>query len=564
MAVLPAEQIRIETFPITPALAVADPSDALCSLIEDRIKLPRTEFCFDWLMTSESMAVAIVARKTMREAAVFVTACGLKLAGMAGPAGLPKLASPPWFGDLDTILDSATAANVAPIPPVTPIAPKRAPPPAAAAKRAISSPAPPDINIAREHARFAARLQPFEGNPDHFEDSDASAPVADVERRSLGALIGRLRPNPPKRTATGKAKLVLTLAAVLTLVLGTVVLLPRSEPATQHTEAPVAEIMSGSVPEATPEPDVEDPATDVTPVPRFADADLIFSPDSAMRHSPVAADLDGLEQPGLDPELGADAVALQDATGLTRPEMALRLSAVPEAGEASGEDIVIADDAGADPEPDPLLEAMRKARPPQRPDDLAERFERYQFGGRTFAELARLRPTQRPDEIEDAAARIAEAQALIAEATELAADQTPRPKLRPDGVIERAVAARVAAKMEGREDLAEVATAASTAAVAPARPQPQPQQPAPQAQPQQTVLTTRGAGPDKIILSDINLLGTFGKSGSQRALVRLSSGRVMNVSVGDRLDGGRVAAIRTGELTYTKGNRNYLLRMPQG
>ena len=36
------------------------------------------------------------------------------------------------------------------------------------------------------------------------------------------------------------------------------------------------------------------------------------------------------------------------------------------------------------------------------------------------------------------------------------------------------------------------------------------------------------------------------------------------VEVGDRLDGGRVAAITDSELRYVKGGRNVVLKIPEG
>ena len=44
----------------------------------------------------------------------------------------------------------------------------------------------------------------------------------------------------------------------------------------------------------------------------------------------------------------------------------------------------------------------------------------------------------------------------------------------------------------------------------------------------------------------------------------LSNGRLQNVKVGDRLDGGRVAAIGEDELRLTKSGRNIVLRVPRG
>ena len=65
-----------------------------------------------------------------------------------------------------------------------------------------------------------------------------------------------------------------------------------------------------------------------------------------------------------------------------------------------------------------------------------------------------------------------------------------------------------------------------------------------------------------INLRKVNLIGVYGKPSSRRALIRLSNGRYQKVSVGDRLDGGRVAAIDTTELRYTKNGRNVVLKMP--
>jgi hypothetical protein len=58
-------------------------------------------------------------------------------------------------------------------------------------------------------------------------------------------------------------------------------------------------------------------------------------------------------------------------------------------------------------------------------------------------------------------------------------------------------------------------------------------------------------------------MGVYGSPSNRRALVRLSNGRYKKLKVGDRLDGGRVSAIGDSELSYVKGNRSYVLRMPR-
>jgi hypothetical protein len=60
----------------------------------------------------------------------------------------------------------------------------------------------------------------------------------------------------------------------------------------------------------------------------------------------------------------------------------------------------------------------------------------------------------------------------------------------------------------------------------------------------------------------VNLIGIYGKPSSRRALIRLGNGRYQKVKVGDRIDGGHVAAISNSELRYSKGGRNVVLKMP--
>lgn len=228
--------------------------------------------------------------------------------------------------------------------------------------------------------------------------------------------------------------------------------------------------------------------------------------------------------------------------------------------------------------PSPLL----KFRPKNRPLGLAERTERAQLGGVTRLELAGFRPSLRPRSIQDrarqaeeaakaaeearleasaAAATAAAAAALalppqttaaaaspIQNATRFATSQSKRPDTRPrnfDRIVKRAQRAAPAAT-ETR-----VAAAASVAprTVAPSIPS-------------KTSVARSATVKNAINLRKVNLIGVYGKPSSRRALVRLSNGRYQKVKVGDRIDGGRVAAISTSELRYTKGGRNVVLKMP--
>jgi hypothetical protein len=65
-------------------------------------------------------------------------------------------------------------------------------------------------------------------------------------------------------------------------------------------------------------------------------------------------------------------------------------------------------------------------------------------------------------------------------------------------------------------------------------------------------------------MSKLSLIGIYGTPSNRHAMVRQANGRYVKVSVGDRIDGGRVAAITDSELRYQKGGRIVVLEMPQG
>jgi len=61
----------------------------------------------------------------------------------------------------------------------------------------------------------------------------------------------------------------------------------------------------------------------------------------------------------------------------------------------------------------------------------------------------------------------------------------------------------------------------------------------------------------------LNLIGVVGTQRNRTALIREVDGRIRRVKVGDRLDGGKVAAIGTDELRYVRDGQNITLRMPR-
>ncbi|MCI5111180.1 MAG: hypothetical protein MRY75_11560 [Marivita sp.] len=190
----------------------------------------------------------------------------------------------------------------------------------------------------------------------------------------------------------------------------------------------------------------------------------------------------------------------------------------------------------------PELEGFR---PRVRPEGLIEGNERAQLGGRTLAELAALRPAARPETLK------AQEEESQPDATQFAVAQSVAPVTRPRDfaqIVERSRARQEAAPAE--------VTQVAAAAVAPRTVQP--------SIPSTANVARQATVTNAINLRRINLIGVYGKPSNRRALVRLSNGRYQKVQVGDRLDGGRVAAIGDSELRYSKNGRNVVLGMPDG
>lgn len=180
-----------------------------------------------------------------------------------------------------------------------------------------------------------------------------------------------------------------------------------------------------------------------------------------------------------------------------------------------------------------------------------------------------------------AAAASAEAevrQAALNNASKLAVASSRQPALRPAAIVKVAAAAK-AAESAVQASAVEAALAEAQTTPEPA-PEPQPQAqvepaPDPTAEVEEPELSSNGVPnmpttrtvakkatiANALDLGDINLIGVFGSSANRRALVRMPTGRLVKVQVGDRLDGGRVAAIGDNELSYVKKGRTYVLKM---
>jgi hypothetical protein len=224
--------------------------------------------------------------------------------------------------------------------------------------------------------------------------------------------------------------------------------------------------------------------------------------------------------------------------------------------------------AAPEPEPEPAEPQTQQdaAADPAGPDTAA--LETPPPGG---VSLAGFRPQTRPTDLvppagaadstaPDDATTAATAAVVVddADATPEAVVASLIPSARPSDVSERAQAALAAARARtaasadagqaGATDLEDDEGETASAAAQPAIPS-------------SASVARQATETDAINLRDVNLIGVFGTPEDRRALVRLSSGRVVRVQVGDRVDGGQVTAIGENELRYTKNGRNEVLEI---
>ncbi len=184
-----------------------------------------------------------------------------------------------------------------------------------------------------------------------------------------------------------------------------------------------------------------------------------------------------------------------------------------------------------------LARSISDRRPILRPENLAEANERAQLGGLSRAELANKRPIARPTSPQDIHEEVDETP------TQLAILSSRYPVNRPANFAQAVTAARNAAQANAVN--AAVASAASTAVAAPRVP----------SIPTSASVAREATVENAINLTRVNLIGVYGSSSDRRALVRLKNGRYVKVQIGDRLDGGKVAAINGNRLQYVKRGR---------
>ena len=386
---------------------------------------------------------------------------------------------------------------------------------------------------------------------------------------------------------------------------------PVVEPAT--VAQPATSAVDGRNPVAEPQDEI---------LLAMIDPDIRTSDAVALAIPGTATDPVPLSQPAPPPfgtlyQFDADGLIVPTAEGIITPEGVLlvagppprippRRPEVPVPPVADAAEVTPEAAAGAEVAPvvyaDP---ALADARPRLRPADLVPSETATPDDGAELTtapagRLSSLKPRARPPELlaggdaalqAETAAVQAAAASLVASAdagsgSPLAVAVSRKPAARPERAKTPDNAAIDAAVSVAAADASLVP---DTAVVAPAKPS----VPAPKPQP---VLAAKPTADDpeaveidepeivsaapsiptrasvakqatyknSINLSKVNLIGVYGTSSNRYAMVRQANGRFVKVEVGDRVDGGRVAAISDRALRYVKNGTTHTLEMPKG
>lgn len=223
--------------------------------------------------------------------------------------------------------------------------------------------------------------------------------------------------------------------------------------------------------------------------------------------------------------------------------------------------IIPADPALADARPLPRPEGLAPTAAPTAADDDAA------LAPLADPRLAGIRPATRPESLLAAAV----AAGAIAPAT--ASNDGSLALVAPEGTVTPiglAISRRPAARPEDMNRAVEEAVAAAirlpdepSAEITPET-EPEPEEVASAAPriPSTANVAQQATVKNAINLREVNLIGVYGTSAERYALVRNPNGRYIKVEVGDRLDGGRVAAITASEVRYEKRGRMVVLALP--
>ncbi len=473
--------------------------------------------------------------------------------------GLVAVWSSLFLGSPDEV-GSAPGAEVTPPAPVQlgqPAEQDAAPPMPGPEELLLAEDAPfvtdPGEEIPAEAAAEIPDL-PAPGGADLSPDA-----VASVTPDSAGE-VALQRPDPPAAPAAPQPEALRALPTLPSLNL----LDADAPPATQIDPAPAEALLAAlaaaeaAAAAAAADPEAEAPAVAETPA---AEPEEVFDievvegrpsvvpPPNPFAEAEVAAEAPQIDVTDAVLEVLAAEVAAEGSVQLLAdpslagvrprarpalPEDAATEAAAPEAEEQGA--VESATDDEAETAPTALAAALRpRARPedaviavaaPAEPEPMAEADANVS----ALAIAASARPTSRPNNFN---AAVEQALAAALAAAPPPPQQTAQAPRAPEPEVEEDNEPDIAASA-----VPNIPTRASVAAAA---------------------TVTRG-----INLRQMNLIGVAGTANNRRALVRMSNGRVVQVRVGDRLDGGQVAAIGERQLRYVKGGRTHVLDIPQG
>lgn len=365
------------------------------------------------------------------------------------------------------------------------------------------------------------------------------------------------------------------------------------------TDAPATGVvMQAQDPNAAPEPaprNVAGGAPEAAPAPGTDPQDEIFlaSSDTAPRMvdpaalPPPVARADAQPQPPPPPpppgtvyQFDENGLVRATPEGIVSPEGVLltagRPARVPPPRPERFAELAEATAPTAEPTEEVIIPsdpALANARPLPRPATLAPApAATPEDDGAALApladpRLAGIRPAARPAD----AAATAVAQGIVAPVA--AAGNGSLALVAPEGTVTPvglAISRRPAARPQDMARAIEEAVAAVARLPEPAIPD----EVAPEAEPEPEVASAAPRIPstanvakqatvrNAINLREVNLIGVYGTPSERYALVRNPNGRYIKVGVGDRLDGGRVAAITSSELRYEKRGRMVVLSLP--
>lgn len=396
-----------------------------------------------------------------------------------------------------------------------------------------------------------------------FVDFGRTSPVPPVDMTPPPLRVTQNRSNSPAGRAaaldTGRPKpkrlgLVLTVLLLLALAFVAAASAYFMEDGTEAAALQPAPVTDIAVAAAQPEP-LPDPATPtLSPAPRGSytlaalvatAADASPAPASPAAEGP-STDISS-RPPQIRPEPPSDPILAE-----TTPE------AAPETPDAAF--VVQMDPVG---------------RPQSRPEALNTPTveELTEAADSEGALTASPRPQERPESAANAAIV-----ALTDEpGTALAVAVSQRPEARPSGVSRQAVNDALTAALAPPVAAAPPAAPAPVVAppVAPVRAAPQvtarveaeaddEPEPAPTAPriPTKASVAQNATQTAALPMGKANVISITGGSNNRTALIRMSNGKITRVRVGDRIEGGTIAAITETAIHYRKGSTLYALAMP--